>query len=146
MEPPQAFCPVCREEVAFIQDAGRRTCPHCGATFAVDDLPAWSDASPRPARGATTWLVLLALLLAPPAMTFLAAAAKAEAVSTGIALAGSGLAALVGAIWLATRLNLHVGLRIGLAILLAPVFYGACFALCFAGCALGTPGGIKLGG
>ena len=144
MEPTQAYCPACQEEVAFTYAAGGKTCPRCGATFVLDDFTPRSEPSPR--STGTTWLVLLALLLAPPAMTFLAAAAKSEDASIGIALAGSAVAAVAGAIWLTTRLNLHIGLRIGLAILLAPVFYGACFALCFAGCALGTPGGIKLGG
>ena len=146
MEPPQAYCPACKEEVVFIRNGGCQTCPHCGTAFAVDSVLPRPEPPARSARGATTWLVLLALLLAPPVLTFLAAAAKREAVSTGIALIGSGLAALIGAIWLPTRLNLHVGIRIGRAILLVPVFCGACFALCFAGCALGTPGGIKFGG
>jgi uncharacterized paraquat-inducible protein A len=144
MEPPQAFCPACQEKVAFTLTGGHKTCPRCGAAFAVDAFTPLSE--PPPQATSATWLVLLALLLAPPVMTFLAAAARSETASTGIALAGSGVAAVTGALWLATRLNLHVGLRIGLAILLAPVFYGACFALCFAGCALGTPGGRKLGG
>ncbi len=144
MQSTQAICPACKEEVAFLPTANGQLCPKCGVTFGGDTAARTPPALLSPAQTTQTWPVLLGVLLAPSVITFLAALARNDAASAGIALLGSGVAALFGAFWLASRLKLHVGVRIGLGILLAPVFYLACLALCFAGCAVG--GGAKFGG
>jgi hypothetical protein len=146
VEPLQAYCPACKLQVTFIPKGNGKLCPECGAAFDVDNGVRLPATPAPPAHTATTWLVLLAVLLTPPLITFLAALSRNETLSSGLALAGSGVAALFCGIWLAVRLNLQLGLRIGIGILLVPVFYGASFALSFAGCALGTQGGFKVGG
>jgi hypothetical protein len=146
MESPRAYCPACKLETTFVPTDKGKVCPHCGATFDVGAGTLLPAPPAPPAQAATTWLVLLAVLLMPPLLTLLVALSRNEQASVWAAVIGSGVAALFCAIWLAARLNLQLGLRIGIGILLAPVFYGACFALSFAGCALGTPGGFKLGG
>jgi len=146
MESPRALCPTCQQEVVFVPAGEGKACPKCGTTFHVGNGAQLPSAPASPRKTATTWLVLLASLLTPPLLTFLVALSGSEQLSTGVALGGSGVAAVFGAIWLASRLNLQLGLRIGIGIVLAPVFFGACFALSFAGCALGTPGGFKVGG
>lgn len=144
MEPPETFCPACQEKVAPIAATNGQTCPKCGRTFGVGQT-APSPAAPAPvAQVRTTWWVLLAALLAPAVMAFLGALARSESLSAASTFFGSGAAALFGAFWLGSRLNLQVSLRIVVALLLAPVFYVACVALCFAGCALS--GGINVGG
>jgi len=146
MESPQIICPVCKRAVTFVPTGDGRICPRCGTTFGVGAGERLPDESSPPPQAAKTWLVLLAVLLTPAVMTFLAALSRSGEASGGIAFFGSAVGALIGAFWLVSRLNLHAGIRIGLAILLAPVFFGACLALCFAGCALGDRGGFRVGG
>ena len=137
MNPPRHRCPACQEEVVSIATQSGKLCPKCGAdawTWAAEPPPSPDDALP------TNWLVLLAIILAPAVLTTLGVLVGSGEGIMVLVLYGSGVAALIGALWVALRIKLHLAIRIGLAILLTPVFYFACVALSFAGCALSARG------
>ncbi len=157
VEPPQAYCPACKLEVTFIPTGNGKLCPKCGANLDVNAGEQVAAEGESPAHTLLTWLVLGAVLLVPPVLIFLAPGSGFGTIqasvnddlfpgisalneSLGIAIIGSGVAALFGAGWLVSRHDLRVGIRIGLAILLAPMFFAACLVLClalvFVGCAL----------
>lgn len=144
METSHVICPTCLKQVIPVAAADGVTCPVCGTTLGARLEGRSAAAIPSATNVGMTWGVLLMALLAPAALTCFSALAKRDDLSVGLTFLGSLGAALFGAIWLASRLDLSVAARIGLAIVFAAVFYVGCVALSFAGCAMG--GGIRLGG
>lgn len=140
LDPNPAWCPRCHKDVEFVLDGGRKTCPACGAEFALET----SGAAPAPFRTYLRgWFLFLGCMLLPALATWLTAVlgrgqgGRSMEAAVFVGIAGSVLAGVVGGIWAGRRLTANPGLRLLLGLLLMLPLGIACFVLCFLGCALG---------
>jgi hypothetical protein len=80
---PLAYCPKCKNNVAFLKKDDLRECPVCGFQFSVGPAP--SAAGPPPSAGHAVMTVLRAFLLAIAVVVGLAV------VGLGVLFAGCAL-------------------------------------------------------
>jgi hypothetical protein len=124
-------CPHCQKDFPENYDAA--WCPFCGKDLSMPE----KEQKVQPTAYKINWLLFWLVLLAPAAISFLAAMAKMDNIAILCPIVGGGIAGIFCATMLARRIGRTTESKILLGLLFSILLPLFSFGLGFAGCSLG---------